>query len=67
MLLKVMEKIQVHLHGVNMELMHNLNITMIIKKLVKIGVELKLERIGKTLEIPGLIMEELQLNQKLKP
>lgn len=63
---KVINMIQVHLHGVNMELILQVNLMMIIIKLLMIGLWLKLVKIIKLLETIGLMVEEVLLLLKLK-
>lgn len=63
---KVIKMIQVLLLGEKMELMSKVSLTMTSKIKEMIGVELKLEMIGKTSEITNLKREELQLIQKLR-
>lgn len=64
--LKAHEKILVHLLGDIKEQTPKVNSIMIIIKPKMIGVELKLEKIGKTLEIIGMIQVEQLHNQKHK-
>lgn len=63
---KVINMIQVHLHGVKMELILQVNLMMIIIKLLMIGLWLKLVKIIKLLETIGLMAEEVLLLLKLK-